>query len=339
MASEEQLREARKQKIARLEEAGTQAFPNTFRVDDAMEAKRREIAALATKLAEAQDVEAAKAAGLPEESELKGEEEEVWLYGRLVAKRGPFYVIQTPYGRVQGLVRVKDSKQMATPLPEPQRPIAKAADLADHVALRGPLVHTRSGELAVRAHSYEHVGKALLPPPEKWHGLKDVEKRYRERYVDLFANPEVADVFRARGHIVSTLRRFLDARGFLEVETPLLHSVRGGATAKPFDTHHNALDLDLFLRIAPELYLKRLLVGGFDRVYEIGRCFRNEGISTKHNPEFTMLEFYMAYATYEDMMDLVEAMLREVDAQLRERFAGTQHQAWYDERPFTFEGE
>ena len=186
-------------------------------------------------------------------------------------------------------------------LPEPDRTQLAALDLADHVVVEGALIGTGKGDIAVLAERYEHVGKALLPPPEKWNGLTDVEKRYRERYVDLFANPEVArGLPRALGASCASLRRFLDERDFLEVETPLLHPVRGGATAKPFTTHHNALDLSLYLRIAPELYLKRLLVGGFDRVYEIGRCFRNEGVSTRHNPEFTMLEFYMAYATYDD---------------------------------------
>jgi lysyl-tRNA synthetase class 2 len=230
-------------------------------------------------------------------------------------------VLRTPYGDVQTLVRPKDSKDVKTPLSLEEQQLAQVVDLSDHVAARGPLVKTRTGELAVRAHAYRHVGKAMLPPPAKWHGLTDVEKRYRERYVDLWANPEVGHVFRARSLIVQTLRAELDGRGFLEVETPLLHSVRGGATAKPFHTHHNALDLDLYLRIAPELYLKRLLVGGFDRVYEIGRNFRNEGISTRHNPEFTMLEFYQAYATYEDLMDLAEAMLKAVDSVVRQRFA------------------
>ncbi|MEM1413670.1 MAG: lysine--tRNA ligase, partial [Myxococcota bacterium] len=248
---------------------------------------------------------------LPEESELAGDETPYPLYGRVVAKRGPFLVLRTPHGDAQALVR-KDA------LPEDQAAMLKAVDLADHVAVRGPLIKTRTGALAVSARSYQHVGKALLPPPAKWHGLKDVEKRYRERYVDLFANPSVAAVFRARALIVKTLRRFLDDRDYLEVETPMLHSVRGGAAAKPFSTHHNALDMGLFLRIAPELYLKRLVVGGFDRVYEIGRNFRNEGISTKHNPEFTMLELYQAYATFEELMDLSEAMLRAVDAAVRE---------------------
>ena len=314
MASEDELRDARRAKVPTLEGAGSRAFPNDFRVSEAMESRRREIVAIANGPAE-------ERAQLPEESELEGGEAESWIYGRVIAKRGPFLVLRTPYGDVQTLVRPKDSKDVKTPLSLEEQQIAQVVDLSDHVAARGPLVKTRTGELAVRAHAYRHVGKAMLPPPAKWHGLTDVEKRYRERYVDLWANPEVGHVFRARSLIVQTLRAELDGRGFLEVETPLLHSVRGGATAKPFHTHHNALDLDLYLRIAPELYLKRLLVGGFDRVYEIGRNFRNEGISTRHNPEFTMLEFYQAYATYEDLMDLAEAMLKAVDSVVRQRFA------------------
>ncbi len=318
MASEDQLRKARLEKIERLKAAGSQGFPNDFRATREMEAARKELAATA-RACEA-DENAAEQRGIPEEADLKGDEEQLWLYGRVVARRGPFMVVRTPYGRVQSIVRPKDTKNATSKLPEDQRVIAKTADGADHIAVRGPIVRTRTGQIAVLAHHYQHVAKALLPPPEKWHGLKDIEKRYRERYVDLWATEGVADVFRARSLIVKKLREYLDGEGFLEVETPILHQVRGGATAKPFATHHNALDLGLTLRIAPELYLKRLLVGGFDRVYEIGRQFRNEGISTKHNPEFTMLEYYMAYATYEDQMDTIEAMLKFVDAAVHAQF-------------------
>ena len=171
---------------------------------------------------------------------------------------------------------------------------------------RQPDDHARRGELTIVAESVVILTKATRPLPEKWHGLSDVEVRYRQRYVDLVVNPEVREVFRKRSAIVRGIRRFLDARGFLEVETPMMHSIIGGAAARPFATHHNALDLDLYMRIAPELYLKRLVVGSFERVYEIGRNFRNEGLSRQHNPEFTMLEFYQAYATYEDLMALTE---------------------------------
>ncbi|HXU04777.1 MAG TPA: lysine--tRNA ligase [Polyangia bacterium] len=172
------------------------------------------------------------------------------------------------------------------------------------------------GELTIVAENVVVLTKATRPLPEKWHGLSDVEVRYRQRYVDLVVNPEVREVFRKRSALVAAVRRFLDARGFLEVETPMMHSILGGAAAKPFSTHHNALDLDLFMRIAPELFLKRLVVGSFERVYEIGRNFRNEGLSRQHNPEFTMLEFYQAYATYEDLMALTETLFQELAREL-----------------------
>jgi lysyl-tRNA synthetase class 2 len=195
---------------------------------------------------------------------------------------------------------------------------------------------TEKGELSVGVGSFRMLTKALRPLPEKHKGLVDVEQRYRQRYVDLIANPEVKAVFEARSRIVQAVRCYLDSEGFVEVETPLLHTIIGGATAKPFETHHNTLDMDLFLRIAPELYLKRLVVGGFERVYEIGRNLRNEGISPRHNPEFTMVEFYEAYATYETLLGRTEALLRGVDAALREAMP-THHAAWSKDRPFTFD--
>ena len=211
-------------------------------------------------------------------------------------------------------------------------------DLADHVEARGRPMVTKTGELTLQLSDIRLLTKAYRPLPDKWHGLTDVDLRYRRRYVDLVANPDVASVLRARALIVHSLRGFLDARGFLEVETPTLHSLVGGAAARPFVTHHNALDLELFLRIAPELYLKRLLVGGLERVYEIGRCYRNEGLSTRHNPEFTMLEFYQAYATYETLMDLAEEMLRFVDRRLEAGMTNlgleATHQRWQTERRF-----
>jgi lysyl-tRNA synthetase class 2 len=207
-------------------------------------------------------------------------------------------------------------------------------DMADHVEVTGLVMTTQKGELSVGATSVRLLTKALRPLPEKHKGLSDVEKRYRQRYVDLVANPEVRSVFEARTHIIRALRSYFDGEGFLEVETPLLHPLIGGAAAKPFETHHNALEMHLFLRIAPELYLKRLVVGGFERVYEIGRTFRNEGISTRHNPEFTMIEFYEAYATYEHLIHRTEVLLRQVDARLA-AVLPADHARWSAERPFT----
>jgi lysyl-tRNA synthetase class 2 len=190
-------------------------------------------------------------------------------------------------------------------------------DVGDFMGVTGDMFRTRTGELTVAVKGFTFLGKSLRPLPEKWHGLRDVETRYRRRYVDLVVNPGAREVFTLRSRMIRVIRDFLDARGFLEVETPMMQPIPGGAVARPFVTHHNALDLDLYLRIAPELYLKRLVVGGCDRVYEINRNFRNEGVSTQHNPEFTMLEFYQAYADYGDLMELTEALLLHLALTLR----------------------
>jgi lysyl-tRNA synthetase class 2 len=187
----------------------------------------------------------------------------------------------------------------------------KLLDLGDHIGASGYLFRTRTGELTVHVEEITFLSKDLLPLPEKWHGLTDVELRYRQRYVDLVMNPEVREVFLKRSKLVQSLRHYMDAQGFMEVETPMMHAIAGGAVAKPFKTHHNALDVDLFLRIAPELYLKRLTVGGFDRVYEINRNFRNEGLGWRWNPEFTMLEYYQAYADFRDMMNLTQNLIEQ----------------------------
>ncbi len=194
-------------------------------------------------------------------------------------------------------------------LGQEQFSIFKKLDIGDIAGFTGGMFRTKTGELTLGALEMKLIAKSFRPLPEKFHGLTDVEQRYRQRYVDLIVNPEVRETFRKRVEIIRLVRNFLIERGFIEVETPMMHSIPGGATAKPFKTHHNALSMDLFLRIAPELYLKRLLVGGFERVFEINRNFRNEGLSTRHNPEFTMLEFYQAFATYHDLMDLTEEMI------------------------------
>ncbi len=203
----------------------------------------------------------------------------------------------------------------------------KKLDIGDILGAEGTLFFTRTGEFSLRVSKVSLLSKSLRPLPEKWHGLKDVETRYRQRYVDLMVNPDVREVFKKRAKVIASIRSFLDDMDFLEVETPMMQPIPGGAAAKPFVTHHNALDMDLYLRVAPELYLKRLIVGGYDRVYEINRSFRNEGISTQHNPEFTMLEFYWAYADYNDLMDLTEKML----PQIAENSVGSTQLKWGDE--------
>ncbi|HTQ80027.1 MAG TPA: lysine--tRNA ligase [Thermoanaerobaculia bacterium] len=219
-------------------------------------------------------------------------------------------------------------------LPENARAVLDNLDLGDLVGASGTLLRTRLGELSLAVEDLTLLAKALRPLPEKWHGLADVETRYRQRYLDLATNPESRQVFEVRSAIVKGIRAFLDERGFLEVETPMMHLIPGGAAARPFITHHNALDLDLYLRIAPELFLKRLLVGGIPRVYEINRNFRNEGISTRHNPEFTMLEFYWAYADYQQMMDLTEELVGEL-AETARRIQGKESLTW-EGRPIDF---
>jgi len=190
-------------------------------------------------------------------------------------------------------------------------------DIGDYVGVTGDMFRTRTNELTIAVKGFTFLSKSLRPLPEKWHGLKDVEARYRRRYVDLIVNPGTREIFVLRSRLIKAIREFLDARGFLEVETPMMQPIPGGAAARPFVTHHNALGIDLYLRIAPELYLKRLVVGGYDRVYEINRNFRNEGVSTQHNPEFTMLEFYQAYADHSDLMELTEALLIHLAQTLR----------------------
>jgi lysyl-tRNA synthetase, class II len=250
---------------------------------------------------------AREAAGGKTDERLEREEIRVDVAGRIVAMRNfgkaAFMVLADRTGRIQAYVK-RDGVGA-----EAYARFRETTDVGDIAWVEGRLFVTRTGELTVHAERFRLLAKSLRPLPEKWHGLADVETRYRQRYVDLVVNEDVRTVFRCRARIVAFLRKFLTDRDFLEVETPMMQSVAGGAAARPFVTRHNALDMDLYLRIAPELYLKRLLVGGFERVFEINRNFRNEGISTQHNPEFTMLEFYQAYATHDDLMSLTEEML------------------------------
>jgi len=286
---ENKLIAERRGKLEALREAGN-AFPNDFRRD-----------AMAADLHNAH--------GEKDNEALEGEGVSVAIAGRMLAKRvmgkASFATLQDQSGRMQLFIQ-----RDAIGVDEYQA--FKGWDLGDIVSARGQLMKTKTGELSVRASELRLLTKSLRPLPEKFHGLSDQEIRYRQRYLDLIVNPDVRETFRIRTAIVNGIRRFLDERGFLEVETPMMQAIPGGATARPFTTHHNALDLPLYLRIAPELYLKRLVVGGFESVYEINRNFRNEGISTRHNPEFTMVEFYKAYADYHDLMDLTEALLRQL---------------------------
>ena len=243
-------------------------------------------------------------------------ETEVKLAGRVMAIRGHgktcFMDMQDKDGRVQVYVR-KDV------LGEDNYALIKMMDIGDTVGVTGTVFRTHMGEVSIKASALEMLSKSLRPLPEKWHGLKDVETRYRQRYVDLIVNPDVRDTFVKRSQIIRSVRNVLDSHGFLEVETPILNTIAGGAAARPFISYHNALDMQVYMRIAPELYLKRLIVGGMDRVYELGRVFRNEGIDNRHNPEFTSVEIYQAFADYRDMMDLTE----EVVVKTAEEVLGT----------------
>jgi lysyl-tRNA synthetase class 2 len=287
MSNDSEQAQQRRAKLAALREQGN-AFPNDFR-RTAMASQIHE------RFAES-DAEALAEAG-----------ERVAIAGRMVSQRvmgkASFAHLQDASGSIQLYVRRDD-------LPEGAYAEFKRWDLGDIVGAEGQGFRTRSGELSVQVGAIRLLTKSLIPLPEKFHGLADQELRYRQRYVDLIVNEGVRETFRRRAAIVSYIRDFFVARDYLEVETPMMQSIPGGAVARPFKTHHNALDMELYLRVAPELNLKRLVVGGFERVFEINRNFRNEGVSTQHNPEFTMLEFYQAYADYHDLMDLTEALLR-----------------------------
>ena len=268
----------------RAAEQGRSAFPNDFRRDSLT-------------------VELQNAFGDKEKAELEALDHHASVAGRVMRQRGPFIVIQDVAGQIQLYVDKKG-------LPADVLEDVKSWDIGDIVAAHGPVHKSGKGDLYVMMKEAQLLTKSLRPLPDKFHGLTDMEARYRQRYVDLIMNPQSRKVFETRAAVISSMRRFFEARGFMEVETPMLQPIPGGAAARPFITHHNALDIDMYLRIAPELYLKRLVVGGFEKVFEINRNFRNEGLSTRHNPEFTMVEFYWAYADYRDLLDMTEAMLR-----------------------------
>ena len=287
---ERSLFELRKTKLEEIEKLGQASYPNQFPASHSVPQVR-------AKWSEAQ------AEGL------EANRVTVAVAGRIMAIRAQgkagFATLQQEGERLQIYVRLDAVGEQGFAL-------YKLLDLGDHIGVAGYLFRTRTGELTVHVERLTFLSKAMLALPEKFHGLADVELRYRQRYVDLFTNLEAREVFVKRAKILKALRRFFDERGYLEVETPMMQQIAGGAAARPFKTHHNALDQDMFLRIAPELYLKRLVVGGLDRVYEINRNFRNEGVSTQHNPEFTMLEFYQAYANYLDLMQITEEMIEFV---------------------------
>jgi len=268
----------------RAAEQGKSAFPNDFRRDSLT-------------------IELTQAYGDKDKATLEALDQHASVAGRVMRQRGPFVVIQDVAGQIQLYV---DKKGLPAEVLEDIR----SWDIGDIVAAHGPVHKSGKGDLYVMMKEAQLLTKSLRPLPDKFHGLTDQEARYRQRYVDLIMNPQSRKVFETRAAVISAMRRFFEARGFMEVETPMLQPIPGGATARPFITHHNALDIDMYLRIAPELYLKRLVVGGFEKVFEINRNFRNEGLSTRHNPEFTMVEFYWAYADYRDLLDMTEAMLR-----------------------------
>ena len=290
MALDEKIHELRRDKLKQIEALGQEAYPRKYEFTHTIP----QVLADYTNSTGAQ---------------LEGSRVNVRVAGRIMAIRlmgkAGFAHLQQGGQKLQIYVK-KDA------VGEKGFELYKLLDLGDHIGVNGYLFRTRTGELSIHVEEITFLSKDLLPLPEKWHGLTDVELRYRQRYVDLVMNPEVREVFVKRSKLVQSLRRFMDSHGFIEVETPMMQQIAGGAAARPFITHHNTLDVDLYLRIAPELYLKRLTVGGFDRVYEINRNFRNEGISTRHNPEFTMLEFYQAYADFRVVMDFTQKLIQQV---------------------------
>jgi len=299
-----ELFQQRIRKREELKKEGIDPYPNHFRVTHT-----------------SKDIH--EAFGSLSDEELKSIKETFSLAGRIIAIRdfgkASFIQIQDRKGRIQAYFQKNIVGDQAFQL-------FKTFDIGDFVGLEGKVFRTKTGELTLQIQNLQLLVKSLRPLPEKWHGLTDVEIRYRHRYLDLIANPRVKEIFLTRIQAIQMIREFFTRRDFIEVETPMLHPIPGGATAKPFKTYHNALNMDLYLRVAPELFLKRLVIGGLERIFEINRCFRNEGISTQHNPEFTMLEFYQSYATYEELMEMTEellcSMVKEIHGKLRLTYGG-----------------
>ncbi len=286
----DELRQQRLKKLEELRRQGINPFPNDFRVSHTTAELHQRFQAFSAE-------------------ELEKERECFKLAGRIIALRSfgkaAFIHLQDRKGKTQAYIKKEFVGEAGLEL-------FSRLDIGDLVGISGTIFRTKTGELTIKVKGIKLLAKSLRPLPEKWHGLRDVETRYRQRYLDLIVNPSVREIFYKRTRIIQLLRQFLDQKEFLEVETPMMHPIPGGAAAQPFKTRHKALGIDLYLRIAPELYLKRLLVGGLERVYEINRNFRNEGLSPVHNPEFTMLEFYQAYATYHDLINLTEEMLTSI---------------------------
>lgn len=313
MPVEEKIKEERLRKLREIEEKGIEPYPSRVR-------RTHSIFEIIERFS-------------PFKEELERLEEEFFLTGRMISRRSfgkaCFFHITDFSGKIQCFIQLPDVGTEEYSL------FSKNIDIGDIIEVGGKLFKTKTGELTLRVMKFKLLSKSLRPLPEKWHGLRDTELRYRQRYIDLIMNRDVMNIFLKRDKIISFIKNFFKSKEFVEVETPVMHPIPGGAMAKPFVTYHNVLNMNLYLRIAPELYLKRLLVGGFERVYEFSRCFRNEGISTVHNPEFTMLEFYIAYADYEDLIllteELISSLAEEVNGLKKTKFRNNEISL---ERPF-----
>ncbi|MBF0194332.1 MAG: lysine--tRNA ligase [Magnetococcales bacterium] len=295
---------ARKEKLAALLTAGVNPYPNNFKPEQT----------------------------LAQITKSYGQEADADKLGEVLVKCAGRVMLHRHFGKLTFATLMDESGRLQVAVQRDEigadlyRDVFRKVEVGDWLGVEGSLFLTKTGELTIRVNKFQILAKSVRPLPEKFHGLEDVETRYRQRYVDLIVNPDVREIFRTRSKIIRLIREFMENRGYLEVETPMMHPIPGGAVAQPFVTHHNALDRDLYLRIAPELYLKRLIVGGFERVFEINRNFRNEGLSTRHNPEFTMMEFYQAFADYKDLMDMTEALITHLVGEIHNGDLLVEHQ-------------